>query len=148
LRAILLVVSALALSAWLGAQVANPGVVRGAFTFPEYDPQNPGRLKSLLTGVGAKPLSGGQILLSELRFEAYASGGGTNLVIRGTNCVFDPKTRTACSPGWFDFRSGDGQLAIEGVGFTWYQSNSHLVVSNRVRALIHTGVTAPRLIEK
>jgi hypothetical protein len=115
------------------AQLSSPGgVVKGAFTFPEYDKANPMRLRSLLTGVGAKPLPNGQVWLNQLRLETYTDEGKTNLVVIGTNCVFDAQNKLASSPDRLEVHSGDGRFFIEGVGFLWRQNNWHLTVSNRV----------------
>lgn len=117
------------------AQLSGPGgVVKGGFIFPEYDKANPARVRSLLTGVGAKPLPGGQVWLKELCLTTYTLEGKTNLVVAGTNCLFDPQNKLAFSPDRLEVRSADGRFLIEGVGFLWRQTNWHLTISNCVHA--------------
>jgi len=141
LKGAVLALAALLLAGAL-AQVSSPGgVVKGAFVFPEYDQANPQRLRSLLTGVGAKPLANGQVWFNQLRLETYAEEDKTNFVVLGTNCVFDGTNKLASSPDRLEVHSGDGRLFIEGVGFLWRQTNWHLTISNRVHMRLH-GVEA------
>jgi hypothetical protein len=137
LKATVLVLAALLLAGAL-AQVSSPGgVVKGAFVFPEYDKANPMRVRSLLSGVGAKPLANGQVWFNQLRLETYAEEGNTNFVVIGTNCVFDPKNKLASSSDRLEVHGGDGRFFIEGVGFLWRQTNWHLTISNRVHVRLH-----------
>ena len=80
-------------------------------------------------------LSGRQPL-ETVRVEYYDGKGGTNLVFAGTNCVYDARRRIAESPGTLRVMSGDGQLDLEGQGFTWWQTNNDLVISNRIETRV------------
>jgi hypothetical protein len=131
----------LAVGAWWLAPLAPgqptpAGVVRGHFRAPEYDPDNPNQVRSLLTGVGATYQANGLILLNTLRWEGYTKDCQTNLIILGTNCVFDPRTKLAYSPDRLRVESGDGRFVVEGVGFLWQPTNSHLIISNQVHTRI------------
>ncbi len=123
----------LAGSVW--AQFTGSGVVKGPFTFPEYDKQN--RLRSLLVGMGARPQLDGRVAMEQLHLQTYTEDGLTNLVIVGTNCVFNPQTHLAWSPDRLRVRSADGRFVIEGVGFLWRQTDSHLTISNQVHIWLH-----------
>jgi lipopolysaccharide export system protein LptA len=58
-------------------------------------------------------------------------------------CVYDSAQRQASSPGQLQVQTGDGRLSVEGEGFLWTQSDSHLIISNQVRALIQRAGTNP-----
>jgi hypothetical protein len=124
------------------AQLSGPAVAKGPFTFPEYDKRQ--KLRSLLTGTGARQQPGGRILMDRLQLLTYTDDGRTNLLIIGTNCWFDANARVASSAEALQVRSGDGRLFIEGVGFLWRQTNSHLIISNRVHTRLLGVEAAPR----
>jgi len=132
----------LAVGAWWLAPLAAPGqpapvsVVRGHFRAPEYDPENPNQIRSLLSGVGATYQANGLILLNTLRWEGYTKDRQTNLIILGTNCVFDSRSKIAHSPDRLRLESGNGLFVVEGIGFLWQPTNSHLIISNQVHTRI------------
>ncbi|HOY58159.1 MAG TPA: LptA/OstA family protein, partial [Verrucomicrobiota bacterium] len=113
-----------------GAEKAAP------FTVPVYDRDDPNRMVALLSGSIAEFDLSGRQPLETVRVEYYDGKGGTNLVFVGTNCVYDARRRTAESPGTLRVMSGDGRLDLEGQGFTWWQTNNDLVISNRVETRV------------
>jgi hypothetical protein len=138
-----LVAGAFAWAAAVQAQPASAGVVRGLFRLPEYDKDEPNRIRSLLTGVGASAQANGLISMNTLRWEGYTRDGKTNLVILGTNCVFDARNRLAYSPDRLRMESPDGRFVVEGLGFLWRPTNSHLIISNRVHTRLQAPPSAP-----
>jgi hypothetical protein len=45
------------------------------------------------------------------------------------------------SAGHFEAKSPDGKYDVEGEGFLWQQTNSVLIISNRVRTTIRGAIT-------
>lgn len=116
------------------------GSANGEFVAAENDN---GKIRSVIKGVGASLETEGtgkarveRIRLKQVRLEQYGDDGRTNMIVEGKNCLFDPKTRAASSPDSFRLTTGGGRLVVEGVGFSWYHTNSHLVVSNRVHTVV------------
>jgi len=129
--------------AWRGPTNTPPQArARGPFVAGEhYDGKDQNKLKSMLSGTGAEMRSGGQVLLESLHWESYTLEGLTNLIIVGTNCTFNPSQKVVTSPDRLEARSADGRFYIEGIGFEWHQTNSHLVISNQVHTRLR-GVEA------
>lgn len=116
------------------------GSANGEFVAAENDN---GKIRSVIKGVGATLETEGagkarveRIRLKQVRLEQYGDDGRTNMIVEGRNCLFDPKTRAASSPDSFRLTTGGGRLVVEGIGFSWYHTNSHLVVSNRVHTVV------------
>lgn len=105
------------------------------FTVPVYDRVDKSRLVARLSGEGDIKLSSQQVL-ETVRFEYFDAQGRTNLLIRGTNCVYDTRNRTASSPDPIQLRTGDGRLELQGQGFLWWQTNNDLVISNQVETTV------------
>jgi len=95
------------------------------------------RLKSLVTGAEAVPATGNVWLLKQMKIESYEPAGRTNFTGRAPECRADLDTRVASSTGRLELAMAQGRLSLEGVGFWCCITNNHLIVSNRVRTLIH-----------
>lgn len=107
------------------------------FSVPEYyDPPHETQLKTLLQGAEAEPASEGRILISEAKLQTFAQNGQPQMLVEAPHCVFDSVRRAVSSPGPLRVRSADGKLNLEGEGFLWQQTNSNLIISNRVRTII------------
>lgn len=119
-----------------GAQGLRGGGPAAPFTVPVYDRDEPNRMVALLSGSVAEFKLTGRQPLETVRVEYFDDKGQTNLVFFGTNCVYDARRRTAESPSTLRVMSGDGRLDLEGVGFTWWQTNNDLVISNRVETKV------------
>lgn len=115
-------------------------------TAPIYDRNDPNRRIAQLSGLPAAPSGKLQLserqLLSIVRVEYYDEKGQTNLLILGTNCVYDLRQRVAQSADVLRVLTGDGRLELEGVGFTWWQTNNDLVISNNVRTRVRRPAVA------
>jgi len=92
--------------------------------------------KSTLSGAEAEFQSGGLILIHGLKLQSLTTNAHVEMSIESPQCVFDTANNTASSAGHLEARSGDGRLFIEGEGFFFQQTNSHLIISNRVRTVI------------
>jgi lipopolysaccharide export system protein LptA len=111
---------------------ARPAARAGEFRLPLLS-QN--QQTGLLTGTGARTQPDGTVFLETARVEHTYPAGPTNvqLVIRATRCLVDLRQNRVSSAEALQVSTGDGQLALEGVGFLWLQATSELVVSNQVR---------------
>lgn len=139
---LLVAVAGLALSL-CGARAQTPvsTAVKGGFKFPDYDPQN--RLKSLITGKEMTPQGNDHFLITGLDLRTYRDDGQEELVVEAPQCVFDRRSRVATSPGELNLRSADGRFTITGQGFTWRQTNSYLILSNRVHTTVRRELLQP-----
>lgn len=110
------------------------------FKVPDYYPNpTPGgtnQLKSLLTGVTARPRPDGRAFVTGARIEHYSPAGQTQMVVRAVDCIFEYKTKLATSTNTIQFQTADGKFYLEGVGFLWDQTNSNLVISNKIRTVM------------
>jgi lipopolysaccharide export system protein LptA len=98
-----------------------------------YPPPNETQIKSLVEGGRAVPLEGGKIQLSEgVSLRSFSESNTVIVAITASHCLLDQTSKTASSSGPLRLESGDGRLFIEGEGFLWSQTNSSLVISNRV----------------
>ena len=126
---------------WAWAQFGRTGRIKN-FKLPDFYPpgiavKTPSRLRSLITGAEAQPLPNGLIAVHRMRIENYLRDGRTNLVAQAPACRIDPSARTVTSAGRLDLRVLDGRIVLTGEhGFTFYMTNTHLIVSNRVRTVI------------
>jgi hypothetical protein len=122
-------------AAALAGQMGNATVKD--FRVPEYyDPPNGTQIKTLLQGAEAQPESGGLVFIRELKLQTFTENGEPQLLVEAPHCVFDPAQRAAYSPGKLQARTADGKFHLEGEGFLWRQTNSSLIISNRVRTVI------------
>jgi hypothetical protein len=107
------------------------------FRVPEYyDPPHETRIKTLLEGAEAQPESGGRVLIRNLKLQTFDVDGRDQLLVEAPHCVFDTAQRAVHSPGRLQARTADGKFYLEGEGFLWQQTNSNLIISNRVHTVI------------
>src|SRR6185295_6957259 len=59
-------------------------------------------------------------------------------------CIYDQGLRTVSSPGPLRVQTADSKFRIEGVGFRWQQTNTSLLISNRVHTWVHPDVLKER----
>ena len=103
-----------------------------------HNPPNETQPKSTLSGAEAEFQSGGLILIHGLKLQSFATNARVEMSIESPQCVFDTAQNTASSAGHLEARSGDGRIFIEGEGFLFQQTNSHLIISNRVHTVIRS----------
>ena len=137
--AVLACVAALAwvwLGAWAQAQ-PSIGTASDFSTSDYFDPPHESQVRSLITGAEAQPQPGGRYLVKKLKIETFRETGEREIVVEAPECLYDSSKRLASSPGHLQVHTGDGRYFVEGEGFLWRQSESHLTISNRVRTVIH-----------
>ena len=123
------------------ASHAQPAGQAREFRFPFFS-QN--KQTGLLTGAGARTQPNGTVLLETARVEHYDPKGNTNanLLVLATNCTVNLRESRVSSADGLRVSTADGQLTLEGVGFTWTQDDSDLVVSNLVRTIIRKNLAS------
>src|SRR5256885_730349 len=72
-----------------------------------------------------------------VRIENYLQNGATNLTATAPDCFVDPKSRTAYSASHLQVLTARGQLAIQGQGFFYQQTNFNLIISNQIETTVH-----------
>ena len=70
--------------------------------------------------------------------------GEGEMTVEAPQCVYDPGQRSISSSGPLHMKTADGKFSIEGEGFLWQQTNSTLLVSNRVHTIIHPELLGPQ----
>ena len=111
------------------------GTVSGGWRMPLMEEN---RLKTMLTGEGAKTLSNGSLEISKVRIELFddESPPRPRMRIEAPECLFDPNEQEASSAGPIELRASDESFSIKGRGFRWNQTAGTLSISNAVRTLI------------
>lgn len=123
-------------------QTNRPAASGQTFGAPIYDPVEKNRIVGRLRGVVARIELNAQRYrqqlqpLESVRLEYYDLHGGTNLVLIGTNCVYDPARNMAWSAGPLTVFTGDGRLELQGRGFSWWRTNNEFQVSNDVQTVL------------
>jgi len=138
---LLLVLGGMSLSLlWVSAQPQMGG--RGKdIKIPGYDSQN--RLNSLIFAKEGMPKGDQLIEITGLRAESYSYDTGTkmtNLIVIATNCLYSQKLKVGSSDKAVEATSGDGRLKLSGIGFRFEQTNSLVIVSNKVRIEINRDI--------
>lgn len=107
------------------------------FTSDSYfEPPHDQKLKLRLTGAEASPLPGGLMDVKQLRVETFNLDGKTEIIVSAPQCTYAPMDGLASSSGRLKLQTGDGKFRVEGEGFLWRQTDSLLIISNRVHTVI------------
>jgi hypothetical protein len=101
------------------------------FRLPEYD--NHGNKVSLLTGDRAKPLSGGEFEITNLKMELYKNGK-TDVVITTPLCRYNQETGRARSKS--DVKMEKENMVLTGRGFAYDRAQEHFVIESNVKVVI------------
>jgi hypothetical protein len=129
-----------ALSAFLVLQWTQPAraqltqklnLFADQFSTSEYYTNNT-QLKLKLSGKKATPAGFGKYLVQQLKLETFEPDGARQVTIEAPECLYDFTERTASSAGELKIELGEGRLFVTGEGFLWKQSQSSLIISNRV----------------
>ena len=131
---------ALAARAQLSQRIKGRG-----FTFLEYYEPEAGvkaqtnRIKNILRGAEGQTLTPDLIRIRQMRIENYPQAGpGTNLIAQSPEAWFDKEAGLINSTSRLDLVTSGGQIVMRGeTGFLFSMENSALIVSNRVRTVIH-----------
>jgi len=110
------------------------------FTSVEYyAAPNQQQVKSRLSGAEAQPLPGGLLAIKQLKLETFEMNGNPEIVVNAPECVYDQLNGTANSPGRLQVQYQNGKIRVEGEGFLWRQSDSHLTISNHPSTVLEFG---------
>lgn len=116
---------------------------KGFQTADYYESPHEAQVKSLLKGTRARPLENDRVYVYDgTELLTFRETGEPELVVRAPEYIYDQHNQTASSAGPLHVQTADGRFSIDGEGFFWQQTNSVLLISNRV----HT-VVQPALLE-
>lgn len=108
-----------------------------------FEPPNGQQVKLRLSGLEASPLPDGLLEVTQLRVETFTVAGKPEVLVSAPHCIYAPLDGAAHSPGKLELRTGDGKFRVEGEGFLWRQSDSLLIISNRVHTVIDMPLLQP-----
>ena len=142
-RAALVVLAlGLVMFAWPGR--SQPVVGGQGIKFTDYfDAPHETQLKSLLECSQAQRLPDGRYLITNAKYRTYRVTGEGEMNVEAPQCVYDERQRSISSSGPLHMKTADGKFSIEGEGFLWQQTNSTLLVSNRVHTIVHPEQSGP-----
>jgi lipopolysaccharide export system protein LptA len=140
-----LVVLALGLALFPWPARTQPVVSGRGFRLSEYyDPPNETKMKSSVEGAKAELGPDGRYLVTEAKWRTFRTNSEVELVAEAPQCLYDRSRRTISSPGPLRVQIADGKFSIEGEGFLYQQTNSALLVSNRVHTILHPELLGPQ----
>jgi len=124
---------------------AQPVVGVKGFKVPEYfEPPHETQMKSLLEGARAERQPDGRFLVAEAKWRTFRVTGEGEISVETPQCFYDPALRTINSPRPLHVETADGTFSIDGEGFRYQQTNSTLLVSNRVHTILHPAMFGPQ----
>jgi lipopolysaccharide transport protein LptA len=124
---------------------AQPVVGGQGFKFAEYyDPPHETQMKSLLEGAGAQRQADGRIEVTQAKWRTFRESGAGEMTVEAPECVYSPSQKSISSAGPLRVQTADGRFSIAGEGFLFQQTNSMLLVSNRVHTVIHPELLRPQ----
>src|SRR5579859_4955726 len=112
------------------------GAMKGFKVAEPYGPPYEKQTKSLLESGKAQAVRGGWLLSDGVTLQTFTETNTLQLLVRAQECFYNTTNHTVVSAGPLQMQTADGKFSIEGVGFFWQQTNSSLVISNRVHTLI------------
>ncbi len=122
---------------------AQPVESGGGFKFVEYYPApNETRMKSMLEGAQAQGQPDGRMLITQAKWQTFRLDGERELAAEAPQCFYDQSRQTISSPGSLQVQIANGRFSIAGEGFLYQQTNSILLVSNRVHTILHPELLA------
>jgi hypothetical protein len=101
-----------------------------------YEPPNQSKLRAFVQGSKAVPEGKDRLRISDVHIDSYRESGEAEAVVTAPDCIYDHKARTIGSDGPIKAQTADGQMRIEGVGFSLSLTNKSLTISNNVRTVI------------
>jgi lipopolysaccharide export system protein LptA len=122
------------------AQPAISGKVSGGFQAPA-SRDNEGR-RHVLKGSDAKPIGNKIFEITAPRVTSFRPDNTLDMVIEAPICQFDSNSNIASSDSDLSFKTTDGRFSIQGAGWLWDPSQSHLTISNKVVALVQKSALA------
>lgn len=99
------------------------------------------QIKDFLEGSDAERQPNGLILIRDAKLQIFQQDGTRQMTVIAPICFLDPKEHTVNSSGPLQVQKSDDKLLLEGEGFVWRQTNSDLIVSNRVHTTVRGSLT-------
>jgi lipopolysaccharide export system protein LptA len=109
-----------------------------------YPAPHQGQMKTLLEGASAQPGRNKLTTVFDARLQLFQQTGEGELVVETPQCVLDSSNHLVRSSSTLHGRSADGRFSIEGEGFLCLQTNSSLLISNRVHSRLLPETSAPK----
>ena len=127
----------------LAADKAGPASTIKGFRAPlEYfEAPHELQMKTFLEGTEAEPAANGTILIRGAKLQTFHEDGSVEMTVRAPQCIFDSREQTVSSAGPLQVQTSDEKLVLEGEGFFWRQTNSDLIISNRVKTTVSGTMT-------
>jgi lipopolysaccharide export system protein LptA len=136
--------AALVLAAASRAAQNQPVAGGEGFKFSEYyEAPHETQMKWLMECGQAQRQPDGRVQATQVKYRTYRATGEGDLLVEAPECVYDPDQRAISSPGTLHAQRADGSFTIDGEGFLWQQTNTTLLVSNRVHTTIHPELLQP-----
>ena len=118
-----------------GQQMAGVEAMDFKIQLENYAPPFEAQPRTLLESAKVQPQQGGKILMTDAKLKTFSTNGTLELLAQSPQCIFDSNQRTASSPEPLQLETGDRRFFTEGQGFLWDQTNSTLLISNRVHTI-------------
>jgi len=101
-----------------------------------YGPPHETQMKSLLEGARARPQGESQLFLNDAKLQTFRETGVPELQVQAPECLYHRQAKTASSAGPLRAQTADGRFSIDGEGFLSQQTNSSLMICNRVHTVV------------
>jgi lipopolysaccharide export system protein LptA len=101
-----------------------------------YEAPHQSQMKFVLEGAKAQQRGKGEVLFTEPKWQTFRISGEREFLMEAPECLYDSIKRTINSAGRLRVSTADGKFALEGEGFLWRQTNSSLIISNRVHTVL------------
>lgn len=108
-----------------------------------HDPPFDKQMKALLEGARAQPQPGNRYLVTEAKLQTFLNTGPSQMAVQTPQCLYDSGEHSVNSPASLQVQTADGGFSIAGEGFLWQQTNSWLIISNRIHTIILPDVLQP-----
>ena len=133
-----LTVLALSLAAPASGGDSQPVVGGEGFKFSEYyEAPNETRMKWSMECAQAQRQPDKRIVVTQAHYRTFRVTGEGELAVEAPECIYDPDRKILSSAGPLHAQTAGGGFTIDGEGFLWQQTNSTLLVSNRVHTTLH-----------
>jgi len=115
------------------AEVTDPGNLNPkGFKVVDFYPASNGvqKVKTMITGTEAQPLSNDFIYLTLPRITSYREDGKLQWIATSLDALVNLKTHSAEGTNISSFRTADTNMFGSAVGFLWQQADGVLILSN------------------
>ena len=112
------------------------GAMKGFKVAEPYGPPYEKQTKSKLEAGKALLVPGGALLSEGVTLQIFTETNTPLLLVRAEHCFYNLSNHCVNSDGPLQMQTADGKFRIEGEGFFLQQTNSSMVVSNKVHTLI------------